>query len=124
MDEGWARNCLRGQPRPHHGDGGAGRRHTSVPCTLSLAALALGAATVIRAAGQEQASAPDAVVMLTSQQDHDRQMRLLKISGFPPGPDAFQGATYDEAKATPYPTLPDPLGMNDGTKVMTPAQWA
>src|SRR4029079_14550294 len=92
-------------------------------CTLSLAALALGAATVIRAAGQEQASAPDAVVMLRSQQDHDRQMQLLKISGFPPGPDAYQAATYNEATATPYPTLPDPLVMNDGTKVTTPAQW-
>src|SRR4029079_19328304 len=92
-------------------------------CTLSLAALALGAATVIRAAGQEQASAPDAVVMLRSQQDHDRQMRLLKISGFPPGPDAYQAATYDEAAATPYPALPYPLIMNDGTKVTTAAQW-
>ena len=61
--------------------------------------------------------------MLTSQQDHDRQMRLLKISGFPPGPDAYQAATYNEATATPYPTLPDPLVMNDGMKVTTPAQW-
>src|SRR4029079_7858017 len=92
-------------------------------CTLSLAALALGAATVIRAAGQEQASAPDAVVMLRSQQDHDRQMRVLKISGFPPGPDAYQAATYDESTATPYPTLPDPLVMTDGARVTTPALW-
>ena len=53
----------------------------------------------------------------------DRQMQLLKISGFPPGPDAYQAATYNEATATPYPALPDPLVMNDGTKVTTPAQW-
>ena len=104
----------------------SGRLHASLQWTLSLAVLALGAAQLVRAAGQDKPSAPhdqSAVVMQTSQQDHDRQMRLLKISGFPPGPDAYQAATYDEATATPYPTLPDPLVMNDGTKVTTPAQW-
>src|SRR3954469_22119003 len=88
----------------------SGRLHVSRQWTLGLALVALGAAQ-------------SPVVMLTSQQDRERQMRLLKISGFPPGPDAYQAATYDEATATPYPTLPDPLVMNDGTKVTTPAQW-
>lgn len=104
----------------------SGRLHASLRCTLGLTVLALGAAPLIRASGQDKAATPDtqsAVVMLTSQQDHDRQMRLLKISGFPPGPDAYQAATHDEATATPYPSLPDPLVMNDGTKVTTPAQW-
>src|SRR3954468_23749637 len=78
--------------------------------TLGLAAAALGAA-----------QAP--VVMLTTQQDHDRQMRVLNISGFPAGPDAYQAATYDEATANPYPTLPDPLVMSDGTRITTAAQW-
>src|SRR3954471_1804727 len=77
---------------------------------FALAAVALGAAQ-------------SPVVMLTSQQDHDRQMRVLEISGFPAGPDAYQAATYDEATAMPYPALPDPLVMNDGTRVTTPAQW-
>ena len=85
-------------------------RHSPLLATVAVATLTLGAT---------QAS----VVMLTSQQDHDRQMQVLKISGFPPGPDAYQAATYDEATATPYPTLPDPLVMNDGTKVTTAAQW-
>jgi hypothetical protein len=79
-----------------------------------LVALALGAAQIV---------AQSPVVMMTSQQDHDRQMRELKISGFPAGPDPYQAATYDEATATPYPRLPDPLVMNDGTTVTTPAQW-
>jgi hypothetical protein len=82
---------------------------------LGLAGLTLGAAQLI---------AESPVVMMTSQQDHDRQMRELKISGFPSGPDPYQVATYDEATANPYPTLPDPLVMNDGTKVTTPAEWA
>jgi len=104
----------------------SGRLRASLQCTVSLAVLALGAAQLVRADGQDKTAAltvESPVVMLTSQQDHDRQMQLLKISGFPPGPDAYQAATYNEATATPYPTLPDPLVMNDGTKVTTPPQW-
>jgi hypothetical protein len=98
----------------------SGRLHTSVQWTLGLAVVALGAAGLVRAAGAGNAPA---VVLLTSQQDHDRQMRLLKISGFPAGPDAYQAATYDEATANPYPDLPDPLVMNNGSKVTTAGQW-
>ena len=90
------------------------RPHPSLQSTLSVAVL------VVIAVGAAQESP---VVMLTSQQDHDRQMKFLKISGFPAGPDAYQAATYDEGTATPFPTLPDPLVMNDGTKVTTAAQW-
>ena len=64
----------------------SGRLHPSLQCTLGLAVLALGATQLLGAAGQDKASAPHAqspVVLLTSQQDHDRQMRVLKISGFP-----------------------------------------
>jgi len=100
----------------------SGRRLFSLRRTLSLAALAIAAAPLVRAAGQDTSGAQP-VVLMTSQQDHDRQMRVLKISGFPPGPDAYQAATYDEATATPYPTLPDPLVMNDGARVTTAALW-
>src|SRR6516165_6973223 len=104
----------------------SGRLHASLQAALGLAVFVVGVAGVIRAAGQDNASAPSAqasVVMLTSQQDHDRQMKLLKISGFPAGPDAYQAATYDEATATPFPMLPDPLVMNDGTRVTSAARW-
>ena len=73
------------------------RAYASPRSTLGLALLVLAAAPFAGVAGQ------DAVVMMTSQQDHDRQMRLLKISGFPPGPDAYQAATYDEAAASAKP---------------------
>jgi hypothetical protein len=104
----------------------SGRPHSSLRWTLALAAHAIGAAGLARAAGAGQATAQNAqppVAQLTSQQDHDRQMRLLKISGFPPGPDPYQASTYDEATATPYPDLPDPLVMNNGIRVTTVAQW-
>jgi hypothetical protein len=91
-----------------------GKRYSSRGWTLAVVALATGAAAL---------AAQSPIVMMTSQQDHDRQMRALKISGFPAGPEAYQAATYDEATANPYPTLPDPLVMNDGTKVTTAAQW-
>jgi hypothetical protein len=93
----------------------SGKPCASLRLIPGLVALAVGAAQLV---------AEGPVVMMTSQQDHDRQMRELKISGFPAGPDPYQAATYDEATATPYPMLPDPLVMNDGTKVTTPAQWA
>ncbi len=32
-------------------------------------------------------------------------------------------ANYDESLANPYPDYPDPLRMNDGSKVTTAAQW-
>ena len=41
-------------------------------------------------------------------------------SGDPKSPNA---ANHDEAKATPYPTLPDPLIASDGAKVTTADQW-
>ena len=56
-------------------------RHISVNWTLGLAMLALGAAPFVRAAGQDNAAQPP-VVLLTSQQDHDRQMRCSRSPGF------------------------------------------
>src|SRR4029453_5701671 len=103
----------------------SGIRRGSLPWMSGLTVLGLSAMPLVRAAGQDKTSASNGepVVMLTSQQDRDRQVRVLKISGFPARPDAYQAATYDEATATPYPALPDPLVMNDGTKVTTAAQW-
>ena len=44
-----------------------------------------------------------------------------------PGPSGNENApnhaNYDESKANPYPNVPDPLMMNDGTKVTTPQMW-
>jgi hypothetical protein len=67
-------------------------------------------------------------VKLTAQQDHKRMMDLLKIKKLRPGanprdPKAPNAANYDESKANPYPKLPDPLVLKDGTKVTTPELW-
>src|SRR5215470_12383896 len=62
-------------------------------------------------------------VVLTSQQDRQRMMDLLKITLFPSGPGAYLASTYDEKTANPYPNLPDPLTFNNNSKVKTAAQW-
>jgi hypothetical protein len=38
-------------------------------------------------------------------------------------PNAPNAANYDESKANPYPTLPDPLTFRDGSPVKTAADW-
>jgi lysophospholipase L1-like esterase len=64
-----------------------------------------------------------------SNEDHADMMRQLGITKLRPGANGRAGAdtpgaaNYDEAKANPYPDWPDPLTMNDGTKVTTAEQW-
>jgi len=55
-------------------------------------------------------------------------MELLHITTLRPGadgnrPNAPNAANYDEAKANPYPNLPDPLRFKKGGKVKTAKDW-
>ena len=73
-------------------------------------------------------NAVPAPVQLTAEQDHKRLMDLLKIDSLREGangfdPKAANAANYDESKANPYPNLPDPLVLKDGTKVTTAEIW-
>jgi hypothetical protein len=70
------------------------------------------------------ANGAGAHVVLTSEQDRQRMMEALKITGFPPNPGAYLASTYDEKIANPFPTLPDPLTFANGTKVTSAAEWA
>ncbi len=79
------------------------------------------------AAGQTAPPAPPPVEM-TAQQDHQRLMDLLHINTLRPGadpnhPQAENAVNYDEAKANPYPKLPDPLILKNGKKVTTAKVW-
>ena len=65
---------------------------------------------------------------LTAEQDHKLMMELLNIDSLRPGANGMNrqapnAANYDEAKANPYPTLPDPLVLKNGEPVTTPQQW-
>jgi hypothetical protein len=71
---------------------------------------------------------PDKPVQLTSVQDHKRMMELLNIKELRRGangnnPKAENAANYDESKANPYPTLPDPLVLRNGRRVTTAEVW-
>ncbi len=60
--------------------------------------------------------------------DHKRMLELLHIESIRRGRDgnnklSTNFANYDEAKANPYPQLPDPLVLKDGRKVATAAMW-
>jgi hypothetical protein len=65
----------------------------------------------------------------TAQQDHQNMKEQLGITALRPGPSgsapagAPNAANYDPAKANPYPDLPDPLRLEDGRRVTTPALW-
>ena len=82
----------------------------------------------LRAAGYED-GAGGAPVHLTAAQDRERMLRLLGIKDSEMRPlsstdaKAANAANYDEAKADVYPTLPNPLALNDGQRVTTAAVW-
>jgi dienelactone hydrolase len=66
-------------------------------------------------------------VNLTTEADHARTLELLGIAKLRPGvsgsPDAPNAANYDEAKANPYPKLPDPLLFDNGARVASADEW-
>ena len=64
----------------------------------------------------------------TAEQDHRNMMEQLGIKTLRPGAEGMnaRAANYqntDEAKANPYPKLPDPLTLNNGERVTTPEAW-
>ena len=119
---------------PHAPDG-CGRRISRMqtrpparrlPWFVHLAILALIIGLPLLAKGPT-VSAPAPPAELTTQQDHQRTMRLLGItslrrgpSGDPNAPDA---SNADESKATPYTSLPDPLTFKNGRPVKTARDW-
>jgi len=74
-----------------------------------------------------QNSAVSPPVTFTADQDHQNMMDQLGIRAMRPGPSgnekAPNHANYDESLANPFPNIPDPLTMNDGSKVTTAAMW-
>jgi hypothetical protein len=73
------------------------------------------------------APAPSAA-QLAAQADRQQMLDLLHITSLRQGangnnPQAPNAANYDESKANPYPTLPDPLLLNNGKKVSSAKLW-
>jgi hypothetical protein len=60
--------------------------------------------------------------------DYKNMMEQMHIDSLRPGANGMDlkapnAANYDEAKANPYPNLPDPLVLKNGEKVTTPEMW-
>ncbi len=70
--------------------------------------------------------AQDSIRVLTDK-DHKNMLAQLNISSIRPGVSgnnaAPNAANYDEAKANPFPNLPDPLLLKNGKKVTTAKMW-
>jgi len=90
-------------------------------------AWSIAAGTLLTSGRASPQSDPPAPVHLTAEQDRERLMNLLGIASLRRGPAADpaspNAANYDEAKATLYPNLPDPLTLKNGRRVGSADDW-
>lgn len=97
--------------------------------TLGLALLAMAVGPVAWGAEGAKSSEGGAAEpkKMTAQEDHKKMMDLLGIKSLRPGPSgnpqAPNAANIDEAKANPWPKLPEPLVLKNGQKVTTTQMW-
>lgn len=92
--------------------------------------LAVGAYAQFGFGGADSAQrrrAADSVRQLT-EKDHQQMLKQLGITSLRPGANgsdanAPNAANYDEAKANPYPNLPDALTLKNGQKVTDAKTW-
>lgn len=73
-------------------------------------------------------SAQEPPVKLTAEQDHQRLLKELNIASLRPGrdgmnPNAPNYANTDEAKANPYPNIPEALKFKNGKPVKSKKDW-
>jgi hypothetical protein len=107
----------------HRGD--STKRQTVIALLILAPSIAL---FHVGASALQQTKALPAPAIMTAEQDHQRMMDLLHISSLRPGanpndPNAPNAVNYDEAKANPYPNLPDPLILQNGKRVKTAGDW-
>jgi len=100
-----------------------------VLCSARLAA-PLGVGVAPLASAQQTAGTLPAVDTRswTAAQDHQQMMDQLGIRALRQGPSGNEQdpnhANYDEARADPFPKLPDVLTLEDGRRVTTRDAWA
>jgi hypothetical protein len=72
-----------------------------------------------------QPTAQQSEAQKLSADDRQKMLDVLHIASLRPGVNArvLGSANYDEAKANPYPKLPDPLVMKNGKKVTSAKMW-
>jgi hypothetical protein len=88
------------------------RKLTGIICAALIGAQAYG-----------QAPAAKSATAIASEKDHQNMMDQLHITSLRPGSGPGNPTNYNEAKANPYPNLPDPLTLNNGKKVTSAKEW-
>ncbi len=116
---------LRGE-EPLKGGGGM-KRLLAVLVTASMFLL-IPVSLLLARQPQGQPTAQQLAQQAATNHDHQRMMELLKITSLRPGADgrnadAPNAANYDEAKANPYPKLPEPLLLKNGKRVTSAKTW-
>ena len=83
------------------------------------------AATPTGSGGRGPLTPQQLAIQQATKEDHRQMMDQLHIASLRPGVNArVLGSTnYDEAKANPYPDLPDALTMKNGKKVTNARMW-
>jgi hypothetical protein len=74
---------------------------------------------------QPQPTPQQLAIQQANREDHQLMLHQLGIDSLRPGVNArvAGAANYDEAKANPYPDLPDPLTLKNGKKVTSAKTW-
>ena len=92
-----------------------------------LARLLVCAASATTALAQQRTVA-DSASAWTAADDHKQMMQQLGIKALRPGPSGNERdpnhANYEETKANPFTSLPDPLIVKNGQRVTTRALWS
>jgi hypothetical protein len=104
------------------------RTVSSSPLLILLPLLAVVSERAEKAPAQTAPVGPPPATQMTADQDHQRMKDLLHITSLRPGadnksPQPANPPNYDESKANPHPTLPDPLLLKNGQKVTSPEVW-
>ena len=84
---------------------------------------------MVSAQPPRQPSAEQLALQAATRNDHEQMLKTLGIKELRPGanpnnPNASNAVNYDEAKANPFPALPDPLVTKSGKKVTSARMWS
>src|SRR5436305_436207 len=92
---------------------------------IVLAVMPFGTQAFQGTQGRPQPTPEQLAIQQASKEDHQQMMDQLHIASLRPGVNArvAGSANYDEAKANPYPDLPDALQLKNGKKVTTAKMW-
>src|SRR4051794_24430318 len=100
-------------------------QNRSIPMMMGVLALVVAQPAASQAPGRGQPTQQQLAIQEGNKADHKQMMEQLHIASLRPGVNArVAGSTnYDEAKANPYPALPDALVMKNGKKVTSAKMW-